>query len=352
MSDFESQHPRAAAGTGDGGQFTVKARAEADVSLAAAAPPVLRSADRPDVDVWQHPRRAPRAQAITAYDDEAGWATIGDELTVRYPHSIRSDWVDRAREQLAGLRAAGLVGDLIAHPHMEPDQYGPFGGAETWDGEIVLPSGGKLRVFGGPSDLYQHRQWVKIAGPSGNGWYTEAAKEYGGLVQDEVDHAVEEAVRAHALLDGWRRQVAGAGVPSRHAFARVEDGQATLRIEPRGPATPDMLVRFEGAQAVEITSHRPGENARPYPDEERALADLGRRIGMRGGRKAKVPQRVRAMLEAAGDTDVHQDVVWLLANRRRLADQAHARDRRELAERFASREQTRAGAIDEIADLL
>ena len=318
MSGFEAQHPRVGAGTKDGGQFTATARPEADVTLSPPDAPIPRSADRPDADTWQHPQSAARAAAITAYDDEAGWATIGDELTVRYPASHRSAWVDRAREQLAGLRAAGLTGEMTTHPRTDP--YGYYGSPESWDGEMVLPSGAKLLVFGGPSDFDRRRQWVKVAGPSGNGWYAEAAQESGRLDQAEVDHAVEEAVRAHALLDGWRRQVAHAGVPSWHALARVENGRSTLRIEPLGPTMPDMLVRFEGEQILEIAVQRRGERPVPVPNETDALVQLGRRIGLLGGRKAGVPARLRSMLQAAARTDEHPDVIWLMANRSRLAN--------------------------------
>ena len=317
MNGFEAQHPRAEAGTTAGGQFTVKARTEADVTLPPPDAPILRSADRPDPETWQHPRSAPRTEAITAYDDEAGWATIGDELTVRYPASRGARWIDHARAQFAALRAAGLVGQIVAAPRTEP--YGIYDSPRSWSGEMVLPSETRLIVYGGPADLDQRRQSVKVAGPSGNGWYVEAGADFGELDQGEVDRAVEEAVRAHALLDRWRRQVVQAGVPSWHAFARVEDGRSTLRIEPRGPSVPDMLVRFEREQVVEIAVQRRGERPVPVPNETDALVQMGRRIGLLGGRKAGVPDRLRSMLEAAACTDEHPDVVWLLANRARLA---------------------------------
>jgi len=47
------------------------------------------------------------------------------------------------------------------------------------------------------------------------------------------------------------------------------------------------------------------------------LANLGRRMGLPGGRRAGVPDQVEAMLCAAAATGTHPDVAWLKANQAR-----------------------------------
>ena len=88
-------------GTPAGGQFAATARTEPDVSL--SPPAQLTSSD--GIEGYQHPRHVARFDAITAFNDDDGTYTIGDDLNAQATGMLSSRWIDSAGPLLAAQRA-------------------------------------------------------------------------------------------------------------------------------------------------------------------------------------------------------------------------------------------------------
>lgn len=304
---------RVQSGVPDGGQFATGTRAEPDVALAAPATPAsyARSADRPDADTWHHPGWVPRGDAITAYDDTVGTYTIGDTLHVHAPFADDSYWVDYARPVLASLRRAGLSGTTSCYETGGHDaRYD-----QEWQLQApLLPDRGEVyfRVGKGVG-----RTFVSVRGKVDR--YVESTGTLAELDQDELDSAVEDVVRAEALVDGWEKQLRRSGALRAYAVNRPslsEDrdrpGVTEMRIRTSGMT--DVVASIEGGKVTGVRQVKAGTH-QPEIDREQAMATVGRAMGLTGGKRAGVPGKVEAMLAAAADTDSHPAVVKLLAAR-------------------------------------
>jgi hypothetical protein len=301
---------RVPAGVSAGGQFAAQGRAEADVHLQ----PIARSADRTDADSWQWPASVPRREAVTAYDDEAGWATIGDELTVRWdPASASGEWVDAARRDLAALMHAGLTG--VAH--VDVRRTCRVWDERRWTATFELPGGGDIRVdCEGPVLEREPASWFAFS--------TVGAVTHGcdSSRREDVDAAVERAVRARALSNDLASKLAVS--PSRVQVSTPADvGLETtwfqVRVTPWGPTVPDTVVRVRDGVVLDVFEQGSGVPWQRADDQDAAFGRLGRRLGLRGGRRAGVPSSVRRAFEDAARGDGSPAVTWLLANRARLA---------------------------------
>lgn len=207
----ETRHPRETTG-----KFASKAVDGAACGLdafAAAAdqpPSFPRSADRPDAENWQSPWGVARFDAITAYDDAAGTYTIGDDLHVRAPANAPSYWIDTARPVLASLHRAGLTGGVRCQS--AGNHYA--GAREEWEFRTSPQAGDKVHVR--VMDTLD-RKSVTITGAINR--FVEA-KDHRPLEQSELDAAFEDVVRAGAVIDTWRQQVAASEATRGYAVSR------------------------------------------------------------------------------------------------------------------------------------
>lgn len=284
-----------------GGQFATDRKAEPDVELTVSEP-IVRSSDRPNADTWQHPRGVPRFDAITAYDDEASTATIGDDLHVHYFWNMSSHWIDIARPILAQLHRAGVSGHLETYASSDSSGQPDLG---EWRSAVHLPSGAKVYV--GVSQHYRQEKFMHVNDP---GIAAATAPEYGDFGQADVDALVEQSVRASAMQRSWgsaSRAVSGPrrGWQSGHVLS-VSAERSVLRI---GAKNTSFLARYEGQQLVSLTEERDSETD-PY-------AQLARIMNITGGKRGGAHDKVRQALEVAGRTDEHEDVAFIMAGRER-----------------------------------
>ena len=317
-----STQRRQPAGVPIGGQFTTGLRAEPAVELTSeqvavnvegTPSPYPRSADRPDAGTWQYPVSVPRFDALTAYDDVAGTYTIGDDLHVRAPSGAPTYWIGTVRPLLAQLHRAGRTGNATAHGAGFRD--------DGWHLELVTLSGRTLSVDVRSDPSHQGIHFV--------GQTSAGAGTYDGTLipQDAVDAAALRVVTADALIATWRTQVVAAvgGKAWRTGLAFVPHSPnptPTLTVRPQVGQV-DTHVTFGPDGQVATIRESKGSDWDLGTPREFALANLGRRIGLTGGRRAGVPARVESMLTATAATNTHPDVAWLKANQAR----AQATDR-------------------------
>ena len=301
---------RQPAGIPVGGQFAVTTRPEPVVELEQGPLSYPRSSDRPDPGVWQHPPGVARFDALTAYDDGNGEYTIGDDLHITAPFGARSHWIDTARYPLTQLHRAGLTGHGVASGTGFRD--------DRWHLDLVTPSGRTLHIEVEGDGRYQG---IYFTGPP-----TVGAASHDGTPpgQDDLDAAALRTVTDGALVDGWRTQVEAAVGPdkawkSRAAFVmrpRTGDSPPTLTIRPQVGQV-DTHVTFAPDGQIATIRESKGFTRDLGTPRELALANLGRRIGLAGGRRAGVPAQVEQMLTATGAVNDHPDVTWLKTNQAR-----------------------------------
>ncbi|WP_251153628.1 hypothetical protein [Cellulosimicrobium sp. Marseille-Q4280] len=306
-----SEQTRVPAGVRTGGQFTTGARGESAADLTG---PVAASAHRADADTWQHPAGVDRALAITSYDDQAGWAVIGEHLRVRTPRTTDSGWVDAARPLLGQLHAAGLHGDAVAQ---SPATSGFLRSAhDRFSLAVTLPSGRTLDI----DSTTDERRFVGVSWP--DNWTSRsvfAPGRYGDVDQGELDALIDDVVAGHDAAAAFDRAAAAEGLRStvrRVTFAEAYDGeQMRLRIfapSVVGPTT-TFAIRDGQARIVAVTGDGTVEH------DDRQLADLARRIGLRGGKRARAGERAQALLDAAAHGAQHgPDLAAVRAHRARL----------------------------------
>jgi len=312
-----SSTPRQPAGAPVGGQFAATARTEAAVDLEAPGPlSYPRSCDRPDSDTWQYPAGVARFDALTAYDDQAGTYTIGDDLHIKAPPGANTYWIGAARSPLAQMHRAGLTGHAAAYGTGWRDEEG-------WRLDLSTPSGQHLAVETRSDHSYQAILF------SGQLSAVAESRDYTPISQDTVDAAALRVVTAGALIHGWRTQVEAAvgdqAWKSRVVFVpsfQAPDGPPAMTIRPQVGQV-DTHVTFGPVGEVATIRESRGLDRDLGTPRELALANLGRRIGLPGGRRAGVPAQVEAMLTVTGATDTHPDVIWLKANQARAREAEH-----------------------------
>lgn len=313
MSTAAASRARQPKGVPVGGQFSTGAHPENATSLTAAQPEPTsypRSADRPDADTWQFPGSVPRFDALTAYDDEAGTYTIGDDLHIEALSRHDRGWIDSARRELASLHRAGLTGDATAELPL-------FDAPDNWRLKVTTPSGSDLYIY---VEGDGERTSISVVGAIHGG---VSASEYKTTDQDALDVVVRRVVEAGALVDGWKQQVGGAlgeeAWRGRHchlAHYTPMEGPMSMTIRP-SVGRVDTVASFNDGQLVDLSERVDGGARAASTDREQILADLGRRLEIKGGRRAGVPAKVEEMLAAAADTAHHPDVLWVDANQAR-----------------------------------
>ncbi len=297
MSPHRNRHP---SGTPTGGQFATTTRSEAPVALNPGPGSYSRSGDQPHTTTWQWPTRVHRFDALTAYDDDAGTYTIGDDLHLT---GGSSRWMDHAREPLAGLHRAGLTGPatVFVNPiHTECWNVDATTGAGTrWSFDIDHPD---------------DRLIITVRLPGGS--ERTVVFEGGTVNQPVLDDTVERAVREAAFAAQWRHAVTEqhggrstmhgrAFVPHRH----LADPRAlTLVLTPPGPAEHEVVVR-DGVVVEHVVRH-PTKGTQRHTGAE-GLPGLATQLGIHGGQRAGAPELVHRILLSAADVDDHPDLVWL-----------------------------------------
>jgi hypothetical protein len=140
--------------------------------------------------------------------------------------------------------------------------------------------------------------------------------------QDALDVVVRRVVEAGALVDGWKQQIGASpgeeawrGRNSPLDYYTTMEGPLSMTIRP-SVGRVDTVASFNDGQLVNLAERVDG-NRTASTDREQILANLGRRLNIRGGRLAGVPAKVEAMLAAAADTAHHPDVLWGDANQAR-----------------------------------
>ncbi|MBB5474662.1 hypothetical protein HF998_02145 [Cellulomonas hominis] len=290
-----SNQPRVPAGVRTGGRFVPGARPESDAQLAprSAGTVFPRSADRDNRRTWQHPDGVARAAAITSYDDEAGWAVIGEGLRVTYPRPVHPGWIDTARPVLAQLHVAGLHGAAVAHTSGMPVHTQ----RDTWTLDVDLPSGRVLHVRGSN----EPDRWVTFVGPGERAHaHVAAPRTFAGLDQGATEAALDAMLRLHDVHEAWRELAPQSGVDWRSSRPAVslDEGAVLLRIDAAANSGPDTLVTIDDTGA-RITAVGQSGAFEPVEHDRDQLARFASRIGIRGGRRAGAGERARVLLERA-----------------------------------------------------
>lgn len=307
-----SEQTRVPAGVRTGGQFTTGARGESAADLTG---PVTASAHRTDADTWQHPADVDRAHAITAYDDEARWAMIGEHLHVSTPRWADRYWVDTARPVLAQLHAAGLHGQ--ARANINPDSEGRVSALDEFDLEVDLPSGRALRLH---ASTGRGRRWVGASWP--DNWTrgsVSADADHCDIDQDRLDALIDDAVSAHDALAAYADAAVAAGIGrASHSITIVDSqtpGEVRARIWASGPGGADTTVALRDGKAHIVAVQGVGT----VEHDERQLLDLARRLGLRGGKRGRAGDRAQELLDAAAHAAQDgPDLTAVRAHRARL----------------------------------
>jgi hypothetical protein len=298
------------------GQFAVGARAEPEVRL--TSPPRLTSSD--GVAGYQFPRDVKRRDALTAFDDDEGTYTIGDDLQVRTAGLLTHWWVDSARPMLAQLHRAGFAGQCMAY-----SGSGHLGDEGNWVLRVELPSGALLTAesregLGGESSVEISCGWHQAGAPP--------AGQYKGVDQRALDASVRRVLELHAIESTWVSSVRAVSAKPFDVGSilvrETDNGGMYLALEPHAGRAFSTLVFVDAprrvARVVEvprddhaahlaaITGTGPGAPAQTA----QAMANLGRRMGL--GRGAPVANQVHGLLTGALATAGAPDLVWLDAN--------------------------------------
>jgi len=303
------------------GQFSVGALTEPDVQL--TSPPRLTSSD--GVPDYQFPRNALRRDALTAFDDDGGTYTIGDDLHVRAGGLLSHWWVDSARRMLAQLHRAGFAGQAKAY-----SEDGHWGREDEWVLRVELPSGAfltaEVRTEASGNDNLGISCRGHLAGvPSGG--------DYSGVDQEALDASVRRVLELHAIESTWESSVRAASAKPFDVGSilvrETDDGGMYLALEPyAGRAFSTLAFVDAQHQVTRVVEVFRGDHAAHWAaitdtgasdpgQTSKAMANLGRRIGL--GRGALVANQVHELLAGALDTASAPDLVWLNAN---LAAQA------------------------------
>ena len=298
------------------GQFSVGVRAEPDVQL--TPPPRLTSSD--GVADYQFPRDIERRDALTAFDDDEGTYTIGDDLQVRTTGVLTHWWVDSARPMLARLHRAGFAGNGEAY-----SGSGHPGDEGNWVLRVAVPSGALLTAecresLAGDVNVGVLCGWHRAGAPP--------AGQYKGVDQRALDASVRRVLELHAIESTWVpsvRAVSAKPFDVGSILAReTDDGGMYLTIEPRAGRAVTALAFVDAQRKVTRVVEVPRDDHAAHlaaitgavqgsPGQtSTAMANLGRRLGL--GRGALVVDQVHGLLAGALDTASAPDLVWLNAN--------------------------------------
>jgi hypothetical protein len=307
-----------------GGRFAVDPHAEPDVQLAAA--PSVHLTSSQGVDDYRFPHYAERRDALTAFDDEAGTYTIGEDLHLRTRGMLGRYWVDSARPILAQLHRAGFAGDGEVY-----STGGWPGDDSDWVLRVQVPSGALLTAeartaMGSASNVGVLCGWHR------SGSEPDPASPW-AVDQGALDAAVRHVLELNAIESRWTAIArSSSSKPYNVGSVSVHDlaGAAKyLSLEPHAGRAFSTLVTVDAAgdvqDVVEIGRYDrdatwaviSGAHASAPGESRKAMANLGRRLGL--GRGADVPDRVEQMLGSALHTASAPDLLWLEAN---LASQA------------------------------
>jgi hypothetical protein len=310
---------REPAGAPVGGRFTTGGRAEADVTL---APERLTSSATWPAD-HHFPRYVARVDALTAFDDDDGTYTIGDDLHVDFSGLAASDrWIGPARTVLAQLHRAGFVGQAQAHC----SDY-LAGGTDNWVLRLTTPSGDLLDV-----DVRQdYSRSISVS-------VLVTCRGYTAHVEAHP-HSTPSAVDRQQLTDAVRSVLTRRGVETswdhlaRAASKRpwqvgsmsvrnLTGGGRRLELHPRVRQDVFTVVEADAAGRVTDVTEAMSSDRRPFTAtptgmsagdaRTQALANLGRRIGLGGA--LIVPERTEQMLQGALNPAFAPDLAWLDTN--------------------------------------